>query len=163
MGKRNSQLHAFQITIGQNRAMPIRLIRHVHHVEQIKRLRPVALRCIGQKPHDFSMMGQKCHLHILNHRHRRIGRRNLKGSPHPFAPDLARQKARDFFPVQHDFARGFLKLSHEHVKTGAFARAIGSDQRQKLAFLKRKGHIIDGLNCAKGLGQVSGFQNRLHH
>ena len=81
-----------------------------------------------------------------------------KVRPTPSRQIGARPQADDVAAAQpHDAGVG-RELAVQHVEAGALARAIGADQRQKLAGVDGEGDVGHGLHAAERLVQAFDLQ-----
>ena len=60
--------------------------------------------------------------------------------------------------VDQDVARVGPHQAHDHVERRGFARTVGAQQADHLAFLYHQGHVLDHLAAAIRLLQVPGFE-----
>src|SRR5437879_2883534 len=75
------------------------------------------------------------------------------------ARDLVRLETRDVLAVEHDSAAGGLVEAGDVVEEGCLAGAVGPDQREDLAALDVKAHVVNSHKAAKSLGEVGQLED----
>src|SRR6185436_15074428 len=88
--------------------------------------------------------------------------RLLEGAHEAEQRDLARLHAFQVLPQEHHFTRGRRKVSGDGVERGGLAGAVGTDEREHLAFAHLHAHVGDGGEAAEPHRQTSYLKNRNH-
>jgi hypothetical protein len=95
---------------------------------------------------------------VLQHRHAFKRLRHLEGARQSELRPRLRRHAGDVMAFEQHLARGRNQIASQAIEEGRLAGAVRSDQAENIARLQRDAGGIDGLEAAKGLGDVAGFK-----
>src|SRR5919201_5097653 len=155
VGERDGKLDPLHVAIGKLLAGLGSGPSHADLLEQLEGPLAMARRELPPEPEDLPVVTHQRHLHVLGNRHRAEGGRDLKRAPDAEAPYLARLETDDAAMREFAVAAIGCELPIDHVEAGGFARAVGADQRQELAFADVEADILDRMHPAERFGQVA--------
>ncbi len=154
IGECDGELQPLQIAIGEFAAGPLGIAAHADQFEQAAGFLARELRRRGPHIEQLPAIRHQRDLDVFAHRHGREGRGDLEGAADAEPPDLARLLAGGIAAEQIDAAGAGGGLAVQHIEAGAFAGAVGADQRQDFAGLQRERHVAHGVHAAIGFAEA---------
>src|SRR6185312_5862249 len=149
VGERDGKFDALDVAVSEFAARAVGRATHADLLEQIERT--LAIARSGRLPQAVGLTGvrDQCHLHILDHRHRGEGRRDLERAADAAPPHLARRQAGDVRAFEQDLARVRRELAVDHVEAGGLAGAVRTDHGEEFARVDRETRFVDGVHAAE--------------